>query len=314
MKVLVGNRLPRVHLERGRRLEQHIPLLGNLVGGKHQIARTQHARLPHGAQRRGDLPKPVVGVGVLHPNGTHAAAKLRRHQAEGEDVAHPLQLPPCVNFHIIKVESRLRVGIDANINAGRIGAQVALFIEINQFPVFVTPLGGQGHIVHQNIVAHPDGIFHRAVLGDMAQHLPFHLGRLVGHQIREVERDGKGRIGQGDTRIQPVQARRIGRNQIHFVPKEIGEVGNDCRGFVDGQRGLLSHPLALHAAIDAEIIKGGVGIGIRLTLVGVVVRVEHGPARRLLTVEKHRIFGIENAVIGTLHIEGHFRQVVVTRF
>ena len=94
------------------------------------------------------------------------------------------------------------------------------------------------------------------------------------------------------------------------MPEEIGELGDDRGGLLDGKRGLLSHPQAFDAAVDAQIIIGGVGIVVAVALVGFVVSVHQDPTSRFLAVEQHFVAGIETAVVGTCHADGHLRQVV----
>ena len=97
------------------------------------------------------------------------------------------------------------------------------------------------------------------------------------------------------------------------MPEKIWELGDDGGGTLDGKRSLLSHPQAIDAAVDTQVIIRGVGIVVTVTLVGLAVVVDQNPTSGFLAIEQHFVASIEATVFGTCHTDGHLGQVVGTR-
>ena len=96
------------------------------------------------------------------------------------------------------------------------------------------------------------------------------------------------------------------------MPKIVGKFGDNRCDVIQREAGLLPHPQTFHAAIDTQIIIGGVGIIIAFTTIGLVSIVNHHPACGFLTIEKHQITLIEATIFGSRNANGHLCQVVGT--
>ena len=307
--VLVGQQFPSFYGIGRSRLEQHIAFFGMFVGCKNKVTTTQHTFLHDGIQRRSHLPKTIVGIGVLHPNGALFVSKLTRHQAEKEITVGQLQLPPPEKFDIVEIEQSRGVSRHAQEKRSRVSLECDLLLELGDFAIIVIALFQNCHMVGHMVVGHPSIVIHVAI-GDAPQHAGPDNQRLGLHQIGELERDGKRKAFGREHLAKPVLPEVERRKQFFLVPEEIGKFGDDSRGIFDRQGGLLANSHTILATVDAQIIIGGVGVIIALAPIGLVAVVDQDPPCRLLTIEQHLVAFIKTTVVGTCHTNGHLCQVV----
>ena len=156
MKILVGNSLPADDIHRSRRLEHHIAFLSLFIGGEDHITATQHTCLHDGAHRISHFPKPIVGIGVLHPNGSLVVSKLTWHQTERKDAAHTFQMTPSIDLHIVKIQRGFGVGHETHLKKSRVAIQYNLFLKNRRIGVFMRFVIVNGLVIHNMIVVDPN--------------------------------------------------------------------------------------------------------------------------------------------------------------
>ena len=190
MKVLIRQCRPTCNRIGCSRMEQHIAFFGYFLRGKHKIIRAQHTFLKHGLQGRSHIPKPKVGIGVLHPNGAFSVSKLARHQTEKEVVIRPFQQTPSIDLHIIQIQRCPRSGYKAQFESGGVGIKHDLPFERRRLAVFMVAKALYPLIVSHMIITNPYIVVH-TILRNAAQHLRTHSQSLGFHQIGKYKRDNK---------------------------------------------------------------------------------------------------------------------------
>ena len=101
-----------------------------------------------------------------------------------------------------------------------------------------------GHMV----VANPYIVIHTATT-DAAHHLGVHPQSLRFHQIGKNKGDNQCGILRRNPFTEPVLSDGIRRKQFLLVPDKVGELGDDCRGIIQGKGSLLPHSQAFRSAI-----------------------------------------------------------------
>ena len=96
------------------------------------------------------------------------------------------------------------------------------------------------------------------------------------------------------------------------MPEIVRELSDHRCNVIQRKTGLLPHSQTFHAAVDTQIIIGGVGIIVAFTLIRLDAIVDQCPACGFLTIEKHQITLIEATIFGSRNANGHLCQVVGT--